>query len=89
MLFSFLFPLQHGDNAIYWAARQGQTYIIEYLKEHECPLNQQNRVSIRHVDPNWIQVPEAGSRLAPGSLNNWLKPVYEAIRQLVKVKPMS
>ena len=37
--------LQHGDNAVYWAARQGQIAAMDFLREQGCPLDAQNKVS--------------------------------------------
>ena len=33
-----------GDSAIYWAARQGHTAVIQYLVEQGVHVNQQNKV---------------------------------------------
>ena len=36
-----------GDNAIYWAARQGHSGVIEYLVDQGVKVDQQNKVSCR------------------------------------------
>ena len=35
-----------GDNAIYWAARQGHSGVIEYLVDQGVRVDQQNKVSV-------------------------------------------
>ena len=36
---------QHGDTAVYWAARQGHLDVIKYLVEEGVSLNTQNKVT--------------------------------------------
>ena len=33
-----------GDNAVYWAARQGHSGVIQYLVEQGVRVDQQNKV---------------------------------------------
>ena len=33
--------LQHGDSAVYWAARQGHLEVVRYLKEEGVSLDTQ------------------------------------------------
>lgn len=35
---------QHGDSAMYWAARQGHTDAIQYLWEQKARVNTHNKV---------------------------------------------
>jgi hypothetical protein len=37
---------QHGDSAVYWAARQGHVEVIKYLYDEGIPLDTQNKVNI-------------------------------------------
>ena len=41
----FLF-LQNGDNAVYWAARQGHVDVIKFLKDQAVTIDMQNNVSL-------------------------------------------
>lgn len=40
--------IQSGNNAIYWAARQGHVSIITFLHEKNVPINVSNRVRLFH-----------------------------------------
>ena len=38
--------LQHGDGAVYWAARQGHVGVIQYLHNQGVNVDTQNKVKI-------------------------------------------
>lgn len=43
MNFEYMY-FQHGDSAVYWAARQGHVEVIKYLHEEGVALDTQNKV---------------------------------------------